>query len=208
MFSDPRYESELERIFEWDFAKCMKTEMIVTPQSECATMVGTFRLDFLISGAMKVGVELDGEEFHNGFRDECRDAMILGEGHGDVIYRFRGKDIFHNTADMLYFMSLCDPWMFRDGAGLSLKNRSSRRFDEAGKFNPEHDDHSFLLSFFEGEEEKFRFASAIRRSNKVGMRQYWRGLYEDAIATRPPSLDAFIEQRLVRSESVVTLRTV
>jgi hypothetical protein len=193
MFSDRRYESELERIFDWNFEKYVEKGVTIQPQHECATMLGTFRLDFLIKGKLKVGVELDGEEFHDEFRDECRDAIILGENHVDVIYRFKGKDIYHNTADMLHLMAKCDPWIFSDGGRANLKTLRCRRFEQMGEIDPEYDLHFLTVSFFENDEEKFRGTEASRRAVVSKHRQHWRYLYEDALATRPPNVDAMVE---------------
>src|SRR5436190_14323827 len=138
MYADYRYESPLEAAFHWDFDKVVGKGVTITPQVECITVLGTFRLDFGIAGNLKVGVELDGEEFHEEFRDECRDAIILGEKHVDVIYRFRGKDIWNNTADMLYFMSQCDPWLFSEAGRINLKTLSCRKRTEV---DPDDEDH-------------------------------------------------------------------
>jgi hypothetical protein len=193
MFSDYRYESELEAIFHWDFAKHVAEGVTTEPQLELITKLGVFRPDFVIKGKLRVGVELDGKEFHDGFRDECRDSIILGEKHLDVIYRFQGKDIYHNTADMLYFMAQCDPWIFHDKGIGNLKQLSCR---ERTPINLERDEHPLVVSHFDDvEKERFRMTLVTRRS--AGSNQYWRRLYEFAIEKSPSNLDEMIAQRSV-----------
>jgi hypothetical protein len=190
VFSDRRYESPLEGAFEWDFAKYVGRGVKITPQVECLTMLGTFRLDFLITGKLRVGIELDGEKFHDEWRDECRDAIILGEKHCDVIYRFKGKDIWHNTADMLYFMTKCDPWMFNDRIE-NLKTLSCRQQQEV---DPDNETHLLFVSYFDDVPvEHFRSTLVFRRARASKYRQHWRHLYEFALERKPTSLEQMLK---------------
>lgn len=61
-----------------------------------------------------MGFECDGKEFHDEYRDEWRDGMILAEAAVDTIYRFRGKDLFSFLEDCVYAIFQNDPWLFND----------------------------------------------------------------------------------------------
>jgi len=193
MFPDHRYESPLEAIFDWEFAKYIAKGVTISPQGECVTMLGTFRLDFVITGKLKVGVELDGEEFHDEFRDECRDSIILGEKHVDVIYRFKGKDVYHNTADMLYLMSQCDPWLFSERGKTNLNSLSCR---ERTVIDPNDEMQFVTVSHFDDfENEHFRLATIVRRSVRSIHRHYWQNLYQFALEKKPSNLGGMIAAR-------------
>ena len=77
------------------------------------TSIGEFRFDFVIScNGRLVGIECDGKQFHIPTRDFYRDAILLGEGHVDSIYRIRGKDIIYSDTDPLLLISLMEPAIF------------------------------------------------------------------------------------------------
>lgn len=63
-----------------------------------------------------IGIECDGKQFHIPTRDFYRDAMLLGEGHVDSIYRIRGKDIIYGETDPLLLISHMEPAIFSSQA--------------------------------------------------------------------------------------------
>lgn len=83
-------------------------------QVEVETICGTFRLDFVTFGqnTFRVAFECDGKDFHNEARDEWRDAMILGSGEVDIIYRFRGSDLMYHMEDIIYAVAQWEPELF------------------------------------------------------------------------------------------------
>ncbi len=118
----------------------------LNPQISVNTLCGRFILDFVINGSngSRTAIECDGKDFHNFSRDEWRDAMILGEQHVDVIYRLRGADLVHNITDVLYIMSIEDPYLFSE-RGLknlftlapgNLKNTKIKQDDSLTDFHP------------------------------------------------------------------------
>lgn len=91
---DPPYESPLEELFALNAIKYLDDSVDFQKQVSVETICGQFRIDFVIdTGLKKVAIECDGKESHNKSRDEWRDAMILGAGAVDVIYRLRGGDL-------------------------------------------------------------------------------------------------------------------
>jgi len=69
-----------------------------------------------------ISFECDGKQFHDRWRDEWRDAITLGEGHVDVVYRLRGHDICFNVSDCLFLISHWEPEMFTVAGRLNLRS--------------------------------------------------------------------------------------
>jgi len=95
-------------------------------QCSFVTSIGEFRIDFIISCNNRlIGIECDGHQFHIPSRDLYRDAMILGEGHTDTIYRIRGKDIIYGETDPLLLIVRMDPGIFSSRAVKRFKSELS-----------------------------------------------------------------------------------
>jgi hypothetical protein len=110
-----KLESPLEEMFIHKFEKYLAPDVAIFPQFEVPTIAGTFRLDFLLTIAdKKIAFECDGKEFHNEFRDEFRDGLILGTGTIDAIYRFRGKDLHTFLDDCIYLIYHFDKELFNN----------------------------------------------------------------------------------------------
>jgi hypothetical protein len=109
----PPYDSPIEDTFAYYAAKFLAPAVEVIPQVELPTPHGTFRVDFLTTTERKVAFECDGAEFHDAFRDEFRDALLLGYGCVDVIYHLPGAVITYYPHDALRLISLWDPVLFR-----------------------------------------------------------------------------------------------
>jgi len=92
---NPSYDSPLEDIFAFNIVKYLDHGVSFRPQVEVNTICEVFRVDFMVQapGGKKIVFECDGKEFHDAFRDEWRDAMILGAGEADIIYRLRGSTL-------------------------------------------------------------------------------------------------------------------
>ena len=79
----------------------------------------------LLSNGVKIGFECDGKEYHDSSRDDWRDAMILGGGHVDSIFRFRGCDLTYHLEDLLFIVSRYEPNIFSKRGLLNLSNLAS-----------------------------------------------------------------------------------
>ena len=122
----PELESEIENIFEYELLKYSSADVSWRRQVEFQTIGGLFRPDFVASvSGCAIGLECDGRGFHDLIRDECRDALILGDGFLNTIYRFTGKNIFRWPADCLYFLSLYEPWLFSARGHNNLRTLAS-----------------------------------------------------------------------------------
>ena len=108
-----KLESPIESLFIDAFEKYISSRVEIYPQHEVYTPWGMFRLDFLIQlGEKKIAIECDGKDFHDAYRDEWRDALILGSKQVDSIYRFRGKDLFWNVNDCVDLIFYYDKDLF------------------------------------------------------------------------------------------------
>ena len=117
----PPYGSPIEEWFASDAMKHMAPGVEIFPQYEIATYSGNFRLDFLIVfDEMRVGIECDGQQFHEENRDCLRDSLILGTKQVDAIVRLRGTDIFHHANDCVYALSQLYPNMFSERGVINL----------------------------------------------------------------------------------------
>jgi len=108
-------ESPIEVLFIETLEKFLSSKVEIIPQYEVMTLVGKFRIDFLLTiDEKKIAFECDGQDFHDSWRDEWRDALILGGGEIDTIYRFKGKDLHTFLNDCIYLIYHYDKELFND----------------------------------------------------------------------------------------------
>jgi len=187
---DPPFESPLEEKFSWAIIKYLDPSVRFKKQITVLTFVGTFRIDFVTCQQdVRIGFECDGEDFHDPFRDECRDALILGGNQVDAIYRIKGKDIEHHVEDCLYLMSRWDPQLFSSRGRHNLAILSSK---EAKLAWPPWTD----TMFFSFRNSPFSVVME-RRSRHVpsGERRHWQFLYSYARSNGVRTLDELVSRR-------------
>jgi hypothetical protein len=110
-------DSPIEDVFIWEFNKVADLNIRLSPQVDCATNLGMFRLDFVIrttNGLNSIGIECDGRDFHDAERDAERDAAIIQTSLVSRIYRIRGKDINNRMYDAFQLLSMNEPWLFSE----------------------------------------------------------------------------------------------
>jgi len=105
-------ESPIEEIFARECPKYLDSGVSLECQVGVKTRHERFRIDFVLEGV--VAVECDGQDFHNFFRDEFRDAILLGEKHFLTIYHFRGRDLTYYPEDCIWLISLEYPGLFSE----------------------------------------------------------------------------------------------
>lgn len=76
---------------------------------------GHFRFDFVLTSpsGTKLAIECDGAQFHDSWRDEYRDAVTLGSGCADEVWRFTGATIHKWPWVCVYLLTLEHPEAFR-----------------------------------------------------------------------------------------------
>ncbi len=200
--ADPPYDSPIETIFAENCFKHLDPNVNADKQVKILTKHGGFFLDFLISTRdCKVGVECDGEQFHEGLRDELRDAIILGEGHVDTIYHFRGCDITYYPDDCTWLMSILDPKLFSERGRFQLDCLHRLELDKNQELANRE---SFMCQIWH-ETHVYHFW-AFRRSAKMisafpHLRYHWKVLYDFACEHPGMSLDTLLHTRMFNWES-------
>ncbi|QPH38889.1 hypothetical protein [Pedobacter endophyticus] len=197
-----RLESPLEEQFIQSLEKYLNPRSEIIPQFELETILGRFRLDFVIElDGYRIGFECDGKAYHDAFRDEWRDALILHTKQIDTIYRFRGKDIFSFLDDCIYVIYKHDPFIFNDRYQHHcdvLATASTINYfitDEANFRN--HEDTFIGIELFDdnGKKRGEMELQTIRRSqNSDG---HWKDLINITLANPGLSLDELIASRKV-----------
>ena len=153
----------------WHCHKYLSSDVKVSKQVEVQTQHGQFRLDFVLySINEKIAVECDGRDFHDVFRDEFRDAILLGEEHISTIYHFRGCDLTYHPDDCIWLMSFIDSGFFSKRGHIHLNQLRNINLNgishmvELGNFTSGGDDDYFFHAF---------------RRTIHDKRGFWRTLY-------------------------------
>ena len=188
---DPPYDSPIEDLFVRHYEKYAGPAVEFVAQKEVDTICGRFILDFLIKdeAGYRVGIECDGKEFHEESRDEWRDAMILGDGYVDVIYRLRGREINFYIEDILLLLAELEPTIFRDRAQANLGVLASPEIKELEK---DHSRDRYHFMYRNGDDKGFFRLEARRRSVPPGERRFWQTAYSYAKEAGGGKLDDVI----------------
>lgn len=201
---EPPYDSPIEDIFARSLGRYVNPNLRLDKQIEVNTPWGVFILDFVIECKSKrIAFECDGKDFHNSTRDEWRDAMILGEGHVDTIYRLRGTDLIHHTDDCLFVISTLEPQIFSRRGKVNLEVLASTVIKE---------DLYFKMSLDKNSSEGSRlmplgfppfFIYLVRESRHIpeGETALWKSHYSYALKNRGLALDNLIGKYLKEVDS-------
>jgi hypothetical protein len=189
-------ESELERIFAENLPKYLSDDAQFMAQVDVNTICGKFRLDFVVQcNGQKYAFECDGKEFHNESRDEWRDAMILGAGAVDFIYRLRGSDLYYHTEDCLYVISKWNPSIFSQRGLINLTTLAS---EEARHWHDSTDDNTIARISYRDDSNTLsphRIHVERRcRENPKGQNIFWKNIFTYAIKHGGGNLDMLIQQ--------------
>ncbi len=86
---------------------------MLTKGFEVSVPARSFIIDLLIEhNGQRIAVEYKDTESYDALRDEWHDALILGDGQVNTIYRFVGMDLEQFQDDCLFFISQSDPQLF------------------------------------------------------------------------------------------------
>ena len=180
-----KLESPLEEFFIHHLEKYISHQTVIIPQYKVKTVTGNFRLDFVLQiGERKIGIECDGKDFHHEWHDELRDAMILGGGAVDTIYRFRGKDIHTFIDDCIYIIYFYDKDLFNDRYHILAEQLASQdiRMSLKDDSYSARERNMFLyekVNQDSGEQVGWLELLVERRDKKVG--GHWQTLYSFAV---------------------------
>ena len=189
---DHPYDSPIEDIFAWHCKKYLRDDIAFNSQVEITTKHGKFRLDFLlVNKARKIAVECDGEDFHDAHRDELRDAIILGEGHVDTIYRFRGCDLLHSPNECIWLMSLLNSQLFTRRAIMKLEHLNKLEIIMPGDLSSLE----LILGRVCTDYEEYKF-NAVRTTIYMNpnLHPHWKALYRFACDNPDLTLDELFDK--------------
>ena len=185
-------ESYIERLMYDALTKAVKPTVEIVTQYHVGTSIGAFRLDMALVGDEKtIGVECDGKEHHPDiFRDEVRDAAILGQSDVFSIWRFTGKAIRFASPSCVHAVSQCEPEFFTDDAIARLLLQlvrlatGGRALDWYPVLLPPRDmDPDVHLSITD---------ITVRTKDSHAGRQHWRWIARRLEAGGITSIDAYI----------------
>lgn len=191
----PPYDSPLENDFAYQVVKYLDEVVDLQAQYHVKTICGLFVVDFVVtsSSGRRVGFECDGKEFHNTSRDEWRDAMILGSGELDAIYRLRGADIIFQLDNILFLLSRCEKELFSERGHRNLK---SLVHPDVQSFEILSEETNFHLVLGVNDSNPISRIHLERRYREIpaGRRQFWQTAYQFAANIGGGSLDAVMEK--------------
>lgn len=203
---EPPYESPIEDLFAFNVIKYVDEDRIeFRKQVSIDTICGCFRLDFMIVVNDRViAIECDGAKFHKGreLHDEYRDALILGTGSIDAIYRFRGKDLCYHLEDCLLVLSQWEPSAFSDRGRTNLKNLASDFIRDRCENGLTDWDGNLMASVGSSDRDDGEYfvippSIYVKRTTKLtppGMRQHWTYQYEFARKSGCKSFDDLMKK--------------
>ena len=192
---EPPFDSPIETAFADSCFKFLSPTVYVGKQVEVSTTHGIFRLDFLLSvNDRKIAIECDGKDFHEGLRDELRDAILLGENCCDTIYHFRGHDLVYYPYDCIWLMSILDNDLFSQRGIIQLERLHDLHSEVKNEDTEKRESFTFDI------DPPSRFFWAFRRGtqlvlNNPTVRYHWKKLYEFACEHPCANLDELLEIR-------------
>ncbi len=189
----PPYESPIEDLFAYNVVKYLAEGIELIPQVPVQTICGRFVLDFVLRlpGVGKIGIECDGRDFHDESRDEWRDAMILGAGSVDAIYRLRGCDIHHHIEDLLFLLSRLEPWVMPEWRIKYLEVLATP--EVKSRLVQGLSDDIYHVRYQTTDQERGSLRMEVRRSSvPPGQRRFWQTAYNYAQSVGGGGLDDVI----------------
>ncbi len=120
LFYDPPYATEAEDTFAWYVVKYLTPNAGLRHQVEIPTGPMTLKLDFVIEHAdTRIGVMCSASAAGPD-GDRLRDALCMGTGAVDVLYRFRADDLLDRPHDLLALVAQWDPVLFSERGRLNI----------------------------------------------------------------------------------------
>jgi hypothetical protein len=192
-----RLESPLEELFIENLEKYISPNAEIIPQFEVETITGVFRLDFvLLINDRKIGIECDGLGFHDEWKDEWRDAIILGSKQIDTIYRFRGKDLHTFLSDCIFLIYCFDKDLFCDRYPLIAPQLISDDLKQQINYIKSNYSERKLIGYSitnSDGEHIGRMLLVMGRRNKNHKFEHWNTLYEIALGNPGLNIQQLIE---------------
>ena len=109
LLESPIEEMVFDHLFKF---KNENAELI--PQKTIKTVSGNFRPDIILKlGKKEISIECDGEKYHQDeYYDEWRDALILVASEIESIFRLKGKNIYTDLNNIIFYIASKEPDFF------------------------------------------------------------------------------------------------
>ncbi|WAC13392.1 hypothetical protein [Dyadobacter pollutisoli] len=191
-----KLESPIETLFIDAFEKYVSSKVEIYPQHEVQTPWGMFRLDFLLQlGEKRIAIECDGKDFHDAYRDEWRDALMLGSNLTDSIYRFRGKDLFWNVNDCVHLIYFYDKDLFNSRYQYNYSRLITEDLQERLDEDPFVDQETHWIDYAIRDENNRMTGMAnlvIHRRCQADKKAFWNSLFSIAEQNHGASIEQLI----------------
>lgn len=128
LFYAPPYERPVEDEFAWHLVKYLTPVSALDYQVRVDTPCLPVWVDFVIElGGRRIGFECGEIDPQAEDADELayRDALVVGSGGVDVLYRLRGGDLLHRLHDVLFALAQWEPQLFSERGRLNLHTLAS-----------------------------------------------------------------------------------
>lgn len=127
LFYDPPYEDALTDALAYRLVRTLAPGCTLQHRAVVLTPDDCFRVDFLVehgrgAAQRRFGMLIDAPA---GTTPDRHDALVVGTGAVDVLYRFRRADLERHRLDALYLMSQWDPALFRASGRVWLARHAS-----------------------------------------------------------------------------------
>lgn len=175
-------ESPLEERFIEKLEKYLSPRVSILPQYWVKTIVGNYRIDFVLKiENKKIAFECDGKNFHDEWKDEWRDGLILGTGEINSIYRFRGCDIHTFLDDCIYLIYHFDKSLFSERYTLLAPRLISDEVQEqvVGKMDRWSEHLTVVYKRWGSDDYSDAMQLSVKRRNK-DKKGHWQVLLNEA----------------------------
>ena len=127
LFYDPPYERPLEDEFAWHLIKYLKPITGLRYQVRVETPCTNAWVDFVVEhGTRRIGFEIGSlDDTPDEEQERYRDALVIGSGALDVLYRFRAADLLYRPHDALHLAAMWDASLFSERGRINLHTLAS-----------------------------------------------------------------------------------
>lgn len=123
LFYEPPYERPLEDTFIWHLVKYLNPVDGVLYQARAATPCAPCWVDFVVElNGRRIAFEIgDLEDAADGRQEALRDALVVGSGAVDTLYRLRAADVLDALHEVLYLIARWEPELFSHRGHVNLR---------------------------------------------------------------------------------------
>lgn len=194
LFYDPPYATPTHDHLAWHLVKYLDPDCGLRAAVEEVSLDDvSLHVDFLIEHrGRRVGLMCGASEV---LRDRWHDALLMGHGTVDVLYRVQPDDVHNHLHDVLWLVTRWDPSLFSERGRINLHTLSSATAKEA---RPRPIDTVMRLRY-DTPADTAPLSSETCRVQRISQRHPdgWMPVYEHAIEAL--GLDAFPHRRWARS---------